>query len=1647
MTRLQRNQRGKPNRVRQQQARRGRRLLFELLEERRLLAIEPQLIEILIGARGSDPHELTNVNGTLFFSANDGIHGTELWKSDGTIAGTSMVKDIRSGSGGSSPAFLTNVGGTLYFRAQDGINGDELWKSDGTEAGTVMVKDIRPGSFSSNLAQLTNVNGTLFFRAADGIHGYELWKSDGTEHGTIMVKDIGSGTGASWPANLTNVSGTLFFTANDGNHGHELWKSDGTETGTMMVKDIRYGTRDSSTRYLSNVAGTLYFSANDGSHGHELWKSDGTDVGTKMVKDIWIGTGAASPRPMTNFAGTLFFTANKGSGGYTLWKSDGTEAGTIEIANVRSEAGAAPAFSSANVDGQLFFRGNDGTHGYELWKSDGTEAGTVLVKDIRSGIVSSFPRYLTNVCGTLFFRAYESIHGYELWQSDGTEAGTVLVHDIQPGANGSQPRHLTNISGTLFFTADDGIHGRELWMLTVGIAGSLEAALDASGNLTITDIHATGKDNLLSIHNDGAGNIVITDANELFTGTGDIPGASLSNGNKTLTVPLASIPGTKIIIHGAAGDDTLSVDLTNPLGKLLDFHGGDGEDVLVLIGGTTHTSRYTYVSAGDGSVALDPDGPGPLEPWTVTYTELVAISSTIASDVVELIYTGSDETINISEAGGGQTTTVSTLGGLTTFTNPTELLRIVATSGTDTINMGALANGYASIEILGENASDVVNFNGPIAFAADHGLTVLDVGTVNLPNPSSNILASGTGAVNITALRNIALASGSSLTAADGDITMSANQNAMPTAGAFTGISLDGASVSATSAGSITLAGRGGTVGESFGIQIQNDGQVNGTTGTSSIMLVADSMTLTSIPSVDAGSNAVVLRPHTAGTRIDLGGSDVLSGTPLTLGLTDAELDRITAGTLTIGDAATGPIAISAAITRPSTTDVYLVSGEGIVFDPGSIHTGGGALVLDPGTAVQPLTSGVDLTASSVSFSDGAQLAIRIDGTTADTEYTQLNVAGNVDLTGAKLAISGSYSPLVGDTFTIVNNDGSDPMMGTFTGLPEGAVIPNFLGVGLVATITYVGGDGNDAVLEVHAAEAVGVQVVAVAVPSATGSTALPSSLDMVALGSTYYVEVWVRDQTVPGVGVSGGWVDVNYTTAVANTVEVFNLDFDVEGLEGGEIDEAGGVVRDLGGGTTDGGVGVADQWARLAYVEFLAAELGQASFGLTPGSLQFALFDQGNVPWDLVDLGTPVIVDHIGATRIEMTVVEQPTATDGKGEVAVLPTSEDWVHEWQSFWVEIWVSTPESTTVGVAEAKVDLRYFSEYLTAEEIEHGPAFTLDKTGTIDDPQGLVASIGGRTEQPDVGDNAYVLLARVRFASTGDDQVPVDQAAGNIGPYDMQLGLDEGQTRLVGASEAAVPELATASETELWAVVYDIDDNNQIDFGDFSFFAAAFGKDAGPPRPNSPYVWWADFDKSGRVDFGDLAFFAPNFNKTRVAVQSGDQTLVFPPNFPDAWRAVPAAPGGEGEASASDLAQYPSSVSGRTWADSNGSQQVDGPLPAGMSGVELAHATLLQDLAPAVPLARGPGASDAMFARLGRADAQRISPWQPQPVDVPWVAPAGFRSALAEAAEHAYGRTSSWDPLEDVLSLLARQTPERLLEDILEPHDVTLSQADR
>jgi ELWxxDGT repeat protein len=437
--------------------------------------------------------EILGIGDTVYFVAEDILTGNEVWKSDGTAAGTVLVKDIYPGADSSYPANLTDINGTLFFRANDGLHGCELWKSDGTAAGTVMVKDIgteewQPSSYPENL---TIVNGTLFFTSDDGTHGRELWKSDGTAAGTVLVKDISiSYYDASYPQDLINVNGTLFFSAQDDTHGRELWKSDGTAAGTVMVKDIYPGSVNNwgYPASLTAINGTLFFMADDGTHGTELWKSDGTDAGTVIVKDIYPGGEGSFPQGLLNINGTLFFSASGGEYGFALWKSDGTEAGTVIVKDYYC------ARYFANVNGTLFFSAQDDSHGRELWKSDGTETGTIQVKDIASGSSSSLPKYLTNVNGTLFFRAYCDASGFELWKSDGTTAGTAIVKDIFSGASSSYPENLTNVNGTLFFSANDGIHGTELWksdgteagtVLVKNVSYCLEPGVMASVNETV----------------------------------------------------------------------------------------------------------------------------------------------------------------------------------------------------------------------------------------------------------------------------------------------------------------------------------------------------------------------------------------------------------------------------------------------------------------------------------------------------------------------------------------------------------------------------------------------------------------------------------------------------------------------------------------------------------------------------------------------------------------------------------------------------------------------------------------------------------------------------------------------------------------------------------------------------------------------------------------------------------------------------------------------------------------------------------------------------------------------------------------------------------------------------------------------------------
>lgn len=355
--------------------------------------------------------QFTAVNKTLFFSAANTVmgNGSELWKSDGTPSGTVLVKDINSGSTGSNPESLININGTLFFRADDGINGGELWKSDGTEAGTVLVKDIKAGSGNSYIQFLTNVNGVLFFLGYDAANGGELWKSDGTAAGTVLVKDIAPGAGSSDVKFLTNVNGTLYFYADDGVNGGELWKSDGTTGGTVMVD----GTAGSSyPDNLVNVNGTLYFAAYNGLVGGVLWKSDGTPGGTVVVDP---STTATYCDKLANANGTLFFVAGENTNGREPWALNTTPAlaapapPTVLTANPTLKVIASNKIylswtdNANNEDGFKMERSPNGSTGWSQVGQTAKNISTYIDSTLAAGTTYYFRVLAYNVNGSSIY--------------------------------------------------------------------------------------------------------------------------------------------------------------------------------------------------------------------------------------------------------------------------------------------------------------------------------------------------------------------------------------------------------------------------------------------------------------------------------------------------------------------------------------------------------------------------------------------------------------------------------------------------------------------------------------------------------------------------------------------------------------------------------------------------------------------------------------------------------------------------------------------------------------------------------------------------------------------------------------------------------------------------------------------------------------------------------------------------------------------------------------------------------------------------------------------------------------------------------------------------------------------------------------------
>ncbi len=547
----------------------------------------------------SGSEELLPIGGTLFFTADDGTHGVELWSDDVATGATQMVADINPGPGGSDPTDLVDWNGQLAFAANDGNSPltSQLWTSGGTAATTSLVQSFSPGSDGSAIIlrySSASTGSELFLPLDDGIHGISLWETDGTAAGTQLVSAVD-------PTQFAVLDGTVYFLGAGRGLPFGLWTTDGTSGGTTEIKDLsQYGANKFSNGLdLGEMAvsgSSLYFTTSDGQDGVDLWASNGTAGGTSLVMDfpklsqLTPGGFYATISDMTPFDGKLAFIAHSGSDGTQLWTTDGTAAGTQMLTDL------APPYDGSSYGGYINTSPSDltaagntlyfiartpgapsGSSG--LWTSDGTPSGTSesfpfpsSPDPIATGSTQAYAANLTAVGSNLFFSLnYEnddesSLTQEQLWASNGTASGTVRVPAPSYGT-------FSNLSGfmamgdRLLFQAVEP-DGTELWASDGTAAGTTELKfLSASTTQDSTIYPASSLDDEGIIYfaaEDG------TDGTELWqtdgTSAGTFPVADIDPGAASSNpTPLAVVNGQVVLAanDGTHGDELMEAASTS----------------------------------------------------------------------------------------------------------------------------------------------------------------------------------------------------------------------------------------------------------------------------------------------------------------------------------------------------------------------------------------------------------------------------------------------------------------------------------------------------------------------------------------------------------------------------------------------------------------------------------------------------------------------------------------------------------------------------------------------------------------------------------------------------------------------------------------------------------------------------------------------------------------------------------------------------------------------------------------------------------------------------------------------------------------------------------------------------------------------------
>jgi len=305
----------------------------------------------------------------LYFSATDSVHGTELWKTNGTPSGTVLVKDIIPGSASGFagyPGSLYGAYGIVYFTGDDGMHGHELWRSDGTTTGTFMVQDVIPGAAGNdNITVFAAYNNEVYWGRyfENPTEHMELWKTNQSGTNAIFLKDF-SATFSEHelfgPAKVFNNK--LYFFSNKYNFSESLWVTDGTTLGTKLIKD-EVTIDGTSIAYMDVINDELVFYGASQGFFYNIYNSDGTPEGTTTFYNFHCSDG---PIGLTNIDSLLFFSDIDGPSMYCspynpednfqLIQSDLSSMNTKSLRSILGPSASHPGVNSiAVLDNKIIF--------------------------------------------------------------------------------------------------------------------------------------------------------------------------------------------------------------------------------------------------------------------------------------------------------------------------------------------------------------------------------------------------------------------------------------------------------------------------------------------------------------------------------------------------------------------------------------------------------------------------------------------------------------------------------------------------------------------------------------------------------------------------------------------------------------------------------------------------------------------------------------------------------------------------------------------------------------------------------------------------------------------------------------------------------------------------------------------------------------------------------------------------------------------------------------------------------------------------------------------------------------------------------------------------------------------------------------------